>query len=130
MIIFELFLEKGLTFGKRSVIIMPVPSNTWGYSSAGRALEWHSRGQRFDPAYLHQERPETARFQVFSHIRHNGKGEQHICCSPFDFRLLFQVVGEFFCYIQQIIVQIRHRFFHQIVGDTIISLSNGTGYSA
>ena len=20
----------------------------------GRALEWHSRGQRFDPAYLHQ----------------------------------------------------------------------------
>ena len=21
---------------------------------AGRALEWHSRGQRFDPAYLHQ----------------------------------------------------------------------------
>ena len=25
----------------------------WGYSSAGRALEWHSRGQRFDPAYLH-----------------------------------------------------------------------------
>ena len=29
--------------------------HTWGYSSAGRALEWHSRGQRFDPAYLHQE---------------------------------------------------------------------------
>ena len=28
--------------------------NRWGYSSAGRALEWHSRGQRFDPAYLHQ----------------------------------------------------------------------------
>ena len=27
----------------------------WGYSSDGRALEWHSRGQRFDPAYLHQE---------------------------------------------------------------------------
>ncbi|SVB47452.1 uncharacterized protein METZ01_LOCUS200306, partial [marine metagenome] len=25
-----------------------------GYSSAGRALEWHSRGQRFDPAYLHK----------------------------------------------------------------------------
>ncbi len=22
----------------------------------GRALEWHSRGQRFDPAYLHQSR--------------------------------------------------------------------------
>ena len=29
---------------------------TWGYSSAGRALEWHSRGQRFDPAYLHQRK--------------------------------------------------------------------------
>ena len=28
-------------------------SQIWGYSSAGRALEWHSRGQRFDPAYLH-----------------------------------------------------------------------------
>ena len=28
----------------------------WGYSSAGRALEWHSRGQRFDPAYLHHEK--------------------------------------------------------------------------
>ena len=28
-------------------------SEIWGYSSAGRALEWHSRGQRFDPAYLH-----------------------------------------------------------------------------
>ncbi len=28
--------------------------NFRGYSSAGRALEWHSRGQRFDPAYLHQ----------------------------------------------------------------------------
>src|SRR5262249_4392473 len=26
---------------------------TWGYSSAGRALEWHSRGQGFDSPYLH-----------------------------------------------------------------------------
>ena len=25
-----------------------------GYSSAGRALAWHARGQRFDPAYLHK----------------------------------------------------------------------------
>ena len=24
--------------------------------SLGRALEWHSRGQRFDPAYLHQSK--------------------------------------------------------------------------
>src|SRR5689334_11680281 len=30
---------------------------TWkrGYSSAGRALAWHARGQRFDPAYLHHQ---------------------------------------------------------------------------
>ena len=26
-----------------------------GYSSAGRALAWHARGQRFDPAILHQK---------------------------------------------------------------------------
>ena len=26
----------------------------WGHSSAGRALEWHSRGQEFDPPWLHQ----------------------------------------------------------------------------
>ena len=26
-----------------------------GYSSAGRALEWHSRGRRFDPDRLHQK---------------------------------------------------------------------------
>ena len=32
----------------------------WGYSSAGRALEWHSRGQRFDPAYLHQTKKRTS----------------------------------------------------------------------
>ena len=32
-----------------------------GYSSAGRALEWHSRGQRFDPAYLHQKKRTSAR---------------------------------------------------------------------
>jgi putative transcriptional regulator len=29
--------------------------NTWGHSSAGRALQWHCRGQRFDPAWLHQK---------------------------------------------------------------------------
>ena len=28
--------------------------NQWGYSSAGRASGWHSEGQRFEPAYLHQ----------------------------------------------------------------------------
>jgi len=29
-------------------------ASVWGYSSAGRALAWHARGHRFDPAYLHQ----------------------------------------------------------------------------
>ena len=33
----------------------------WGYSSAGRALDWQSRGQRFDPAYLHQKRHDICR---------------------------------------------------------------------
>ena len=28
----------------------------WGYSSVGRALEWHSRGQGFDSPYLHHFR--------------------------------------------------------------------------
>ena len=28
----------------------------WGCSSLGRALEWHSRGSRFDPDHLHQEK--------------------------------------------------------------------------
>ena len=37
----------------------------WGYSSAGRALEWHSRGQRFDPAYLHHRVLKTIGFQDF-----------------------------------------------------------------
>ncbi len=32
----------------------PSGPRVWGYSSAGRALAWHARGQRFDPAYLHQ----------------------------------------------------------------------------
>src|SRR5271163_2209458 len=27
---------------------------SWGHSSAGRALAWHARGRRFDPAWLHQ----------------------------------------------------------------------------
>ena len=32
---------------------------------AGRALEWHSRGQRFDPAYLHHLVLKTIGFQDF-----------------------------------------------------------------
>ena len=34
-----------------------------GYSSAGRALEWHSRGHRFEPDYLHHKKSlENAEF--------------------------------------------------------------------
>ena len=43
----------------------------WGYSSAGRALAWHARGQRFDPAYLHQintvEAPESPSSRGLGH---------------------------------------------------------------
>ncbi len=28
----------------------------WGHSSAGRALQWHCRGQEFDPPWLHHFR--------------------------------------------------------------------------
>ncbi len=41
----------------------------WGYSSAGRALEWHSRGQRFDPAYLHHRVLKTNGFQDFFFVK-------------------------------------------------------------
>ena len=32
----------------------------------GRALEWHSRGQRFDPAYLHQKHSISLEIECFS----------------------------------------------------------------
>ena len=45
-----------------------------GYSSAGRALEWHSRGQRFDPAYLHQTKQSSERMAVlFGKDRFGGE---------------------------------------------------------
>ena len=36
--------------------IISFVANTWGYSSAGRALAWHARGQEFDPPYLHHKK--------------------------------------------------------------------------
>ncbi len=39
----------GLNHGPVFVIIQ----KNWGHSSAGRALQWHCRGRRFDPAWLH-----------------------------------------------------------------------------
>src|SRR5216684_1391824 len=32
-----------------------------GHSSAGRALAWHARGRRFDPAWLHHASPSAMR---------------------------------------------------------------------
>src|SRR5438477_9778625 len=32
-----------------------------GHSSAGRALAWHARGRRFDPAWLHHASPSATR---------------------------------------------------------------------
>ena len=37
-------------------------SRDWGHSSAGRALQWHCRGQRFDPAWLHHPSPQGFKF--------------------------------------------------------------------
>tara|TARA_Y100000389_G_scaffold205139_1_gene263957 strand:+ start:22774 stop:24462 length:1689 start_codon:yes stop_codon:yes gene_type:complete len=44
-----------------------------GYSSAGRALEWHSRGQRFDPAYLHFLKFKGVFMLSMSKLRDNSK---------------------------------------------------------
>ena len=57
-------MKKNLDIFRRCAIIQKLSDRAqrkiWGYSSAGRALEWHSRGQRFDPAYLHQKANEKA----------------------------------------------------------------------
>jgi hypothetical protein len=34
----------------------------WAVSSAGRALEWHSRGQRFDPVTVHRNQFDSEGF--------------------------------------------------------------------
>ena len=58
------------------VIMIPA----WGYSSAGRALEWHSRGQRFDPAYLHQSAKRRTRvFQKPVRTRQENRGQVKAC---------------------------------------------------
>src|SRR5258708_3062167 len=51
--------------GVRVPVFAPPPptarivNSAWGYSSAGRALAWHARGQRFDPAYLHHNKQDS-----------------------------------------------------------------------
>ena len=43
----------GLRYKHRPVRAHPDPCYVWGCSSVGRALDWQSRGRRFDPVQLH-----------------------------------------------------------------------------
>ena len=57
--------KKLLTIRQSAGIITSVVrhgTNIWGISSAGRALAWHARGQRFDPAILHHTVRTRTRF--------------------------------------------------------------------
>ena len=84
-----------------------------GYSSAGRALEWHSRGQRFDPAYLHQQKPTCFYTSVFCRLGCVGS------CSPHPSRVA--------CHLPR---WGRLRFFAKTLrrgtpqGDTAVSAQN------
>ncbi len=67
----------------------------WGYSSAGRALAWHARGQQFDPAYLHQiSNKKTDRKSVF------------LCLIANYFKFIINSINEF---IQLLICTFGHR---------------------
>ena len=59
--------------GEIVAIIRPL---AWGYSSAGRALAWHARGQRFDPAYLHHSRPCSNEFASLQSRSSRGLGHR------------------------------------------------------
>ncbi len=41
-------------FKKGNKFTVLILNNNGDIAQFGRALEWHSRGQRFDPAYLHE----------------------------------------------------------------------------
>ena len=43
----------------------PLLPTTWGHSSVGRALEWHSRGQGFDSPCLHHLEPRSNPWFLF-----------------------------------------------------------------
>ena len=57
----ETFLQK---------ILKLVNTHCWGISSAGRAPDLHSGGQRFDPAILHQYFYEKTCFIISNTICH------------------------------------------------------------
>ena len=48
-------------------------TSTWGCSSLGRALEWHSRGKGFDPPHLHQKRDDSFGYRLFFHYEGERK---------------------------------------------------------
>ena len=60
--------------------IILLVKHTWGYSSAGRALEWHSRGQRFDPAYLHQKKEVSLFLKAVKPLLQYGKELDGFMC--------------------------------------------------
>ena len=43
---------------------------SWGCSSTGRALEWHSRGKGFDPPHLHHKK--TSRYKLLVFFIYDG----------------------------------------------------------
>ena len=71
----------------------PERKKIWGDSSAGRALEWHSRGQRFDPAYLHQRKGHPKRMSFF---RCHFKKKQEHTLQYQRFSELFDQAGQIF----------------------------------
>ena len=50
----------------------------WGHSSVGRALEWHSRGRRFDSAWLHQILPIPCWYNLTKLINNQLVGQQYL----------------------------------------------------
>ena len=52
-----IFRKKIKYIDKASIMIIISHIVFRGYSSVGRALEWHSRGQGFESPYLHQSKP-------------------------------------------------------------------------
>ena len=56
----------------------------WGISSAGRALAWHARGQRFDPAILHQKSTVLRRkYSAFLFVEADFWGLHWFACTVF-----------------------------------------------
>ena len=62
------------------MIIFCRQRNMRGCSSLGRALEWHSRGSRFDPDHLHQEKSTTS-VVLFCFVRQRCFGFTLLPCS-------------------------------------------------